>query len=190
MMDFRHMNAKGNTHGSIAIRFWRKVNKGPVNECWEWIGGLDHRGYGKMGEGPAGGKTLAVHRVSYELHFGPIPEGQLVCHRCDNRRCVNPAHFFLGTQKDNMQDCKNKDRHHAKSRHYKSKITTEISQRVLELRKAGMSHEKISKEIGTCRQSVSNILSGNHWTLEEIADKPVWRSDHLPPPVNASTTAR
>lgn len=57
-------------------------------------------------------KTLSAHRFAWELHFGPIPPGQQVLHRCDLRACVNPDHLFLGTQGDNVRDCVNKGRYH------------------------------------------------------------------------------
>jgi HNH endonuclease len=79
----------------------------PLNQCEEYPGYRNRRGYGVIGRHT--GNKLA-HRVSYELHIGPIPEGMLVCHHCDNPPCINPKHLFLGTQKDNMGDCSSKGR--------------------------------------------------------------------------------
>jgi hypothetical protein len=83
----------------------------PVTEsgCWLWIGRTGHFGYGIMPLG-ARGKRASAHRVSWELFRGQIPPGMNVCHHCDVPCCVNPLHLFLGTQKDNLQDCGRKGR--------------------------------------------------------------------------------
>ena len=86
--------------------FWDKVSKEDPKSCWEWNGAMSS-GYGSF---HYNGKTESAHRVSYRINIGEIPDGLFVCHHCDNPKCVNPNHFFLGTNGDNMRDAIKKGR--------------------------------------------------------------------------------
>lgn len=91
----------------MEMRFWTKVL--PVESgCWEWQAGRNEHGYGLFATRRSG--RSRAHRVAYERFVGPIPEGLHVLHTCDNPPCVNPAHLFLGTVKDNSKDMMRKGR--------------------------------------------------------------------------------
>lgn len=91
-------------------RFWEKVDKS--GECWVWTGAIQSKGYGTFATGSTRAtlKVVLPHRYSWELHFGPIPDGLLILHACDNPPCVRPGHLMLGTYQANRVDCAHKGR--------------------------------------------------------------------------------
>ena len=93
---------------NVMDRFWSNINKETEKGCWEWTGGLNFSGYGRIYYDK---KRVFAHRFSYELHYGKFDTNLVVMHICDNTKCVNPEHLRLGTQADNVYDMVNKNRH-------------------------------------------------------------------------------
>lgn len=101
------------------------------------------------------------HRHIYRLKKGPIPEGLDVCHTCDNRKCINPEHLFLGTRADNMADAVAKDRHAHGSMLPQTKLTAFISAEIVALAKQGHQYKEIAARFGICRQHAGQIAIKN-----------------------------
>jgi hypothetical protein len=94
------------------LYFWKYAERMKDDECWPWRGVCDQHGYGRVSFMH---KRFKAHRVSFEMANGPIPDGLIVRHRCDNPNCVNPNHLEAGTHKDNMQDASRRGRLNSKS---------------------------------------------------------------------------
>ncbi len=90
-----------------AVRFHNSYEVITETGCWLWTGWCGSQGYGGL---MVKNEAVRAHRLSWELHYGPIPKGLYVCHKCDVKSCVNPDHLFLGTHKDNIQDAIKKGR--------------------------------------------------------------------------------
>lgn len=147
--------------GSLTERFWRNVNA--TASCWIWEGSLSTKGYGKLHNH---GKALLTHRLAYELLIGPIPNGKMVCHHCDNPCCVCPSHLFLGDPKDNTKDMVLKQRHEYGSERYSSKLS-EI--RVLEILHRYQTNKAtltaLAREYSVSKSCIWNIVNGYAWNL-------------------------
>lgn len=142
-------------------RFWSKVELIPFHECWEWAAGRNKDGYGYF---DLKGSPLRAHRVSWEINFGAVPPGMIVCHRCDNPPCVNPKHLFLGTQLDNMRDRANKKRTNtAGERNGAAKLTRQLIDEILSLKGSGVNQQYVANKYTLSQSAVSRIWSGKRW---------------------------
>lgn len=126
-------------------------------ECMFWLGALNAYGYGAV---RYQGKVIGAHRLSYILHHGEIPDGELVMHSCDNRPCINPAHLSLGSIADNIQDMWDKGRDH------QSKLTAEqvesIRSRYIP-RHPQHGARAMAREFGVTHQAISHAVLGKTW---------------------------
>ena len=157
-------NAKRGVGGDIKYRLLSKIKVHPSSHCWEWISGTDKKGYGeiRLKNGKSGGKRAHAHRMAYEVFVGKIPQGMLVCHICDNPKCINPEHLFLGAYKDNYRDSKEKGRN-AKGEKNGQAILTEEQAGFIKYRSQGLSLKELGEQFGVCIGAISKIRCGHNW---------------------------
>lgn len=151
--------------------FWSRVDRsGGEDACWLWLASTDRHGYGQLmlPRTQAKQRKRSAHRIAYELKFGAIPPGLCVCHRCDNPRCCNPAHLFLGTQLENIADMAEKGRRKGKggragSAHHNSKLSEDD---VLAMRarwRRGVAIAQLASEYGIWKGSAHRIVHRQSW---------------------------
>ena len=153
---------------SSEVTFWNRINKDTADGCWLWTASTYHDGYGQFYDETH--TPWRAHRFAYTMTHGPIPDGLQCLHKCDNRRCCNPSHLFLGTNAENRQDSVAKGRHAYGSKHTSAKITESDVMAMHELRKSSrISCQKIADRFGICQAHCSDILNGRKWRHVYIA---------------------
>lgn len=149
---------------SIEERFWSKVAiTTDINLCWEWQAAFDNNGYGRIKDNRVNKKA---HRISWELTYGEIPEGLLVLHSCDNRKCCNPKHLFLGTNDDNMKDMFKKFRGNAprKEANKNHKLTSELVSEIrLRYAKEKIAQHELAKQYNVSKTTIGYIILWKTW---------------------------
>lgn len=142
-------------------RFWDRADltAGPEG-CWLWTGSVGSHGYGDLRR--AGGRHLLAHRYAFELTHGRVPSG-FVCHSCDNRRCVNPAHLWEGTPADNSADCAAKDRSAHGERSYFAKLTADLVREIRARIANGEMQKDLAVEFGTHVNTIHYIKVRKTW---------------------------
>lgn len=162
------------SYGDPLVRYQGGTVARPVSErffdhftpaadgCWEWQSTISVYGYGVISD-KVGTRWVQhkAHRLSYEIHKGPIPEGLQICHTCDNRKCVNPDHLYAGTVQDNGRDkrVRNRIKGH---RHPQAKLNPEQVVRILALyAEGGRTQAQIGQMFGVGQSQVSKIIRGD-----------------------------
>jgi hypothetical protein len=145
--------------------FWRHVAVGKQNECWLWTHRKNRDGYGTLNitVGVRTYKALLAHRRAWEITRGEIPDGKIVCHKCDNPACVNPAHLWVGTHADNVRDKVRKGRHprgeNASSHKLSESDVVSIKARLPQ----GVRSDKLAAEYAVSPVTISDIKRGITW---------------------------
>jgi hypothetical protein len=127
-----------------------------VTGCMEWLGTITRRGYGVLS---IGNRQVGAHRHAWVLSHGVVPKGMCVCHSCDNRRCVNPEHLFIGTNKDNHDDKVNKGRQAKGQRHGMATLTYAQVREIRALYKRGLGNV-MALRYGVHLNTIVNIAHG------------------------------
>jgi hypothetical protein len=150
----------------LAERFWPKVNiSNDPNGCWEWLAGKFSDGYGTFAVRVEDGSMVSerAHRVSFEMHYGPIPDGMQVLHDCDNRPCVRPDHIYAGTHEDNMRD-RDKRNRTSRGEQIGTSRLTELDVRQMRNRRIhGDSYDELAIRFGVVPAYVRAVCAGRSW---------------------------
>lgn len=151
---------------SLVARFWKNVDRRGRDECWPWTGFKINSGYGRLSVHygrKSKARMVGAHRISFEMHHGPIAEGLVVCHRCDNPQCVNPAHLFAGTIQENNEDRDRKGRAAKGEASGKARLTVDLVRRLRELPPEGPEIRRSAFWLGVSEGAVRSVLDGRTW---------------------------
>lgn len=139
-------------------QFWSEVDQRGSKDCWEWRRGRGRYKYGHISFRPYG--RFLVHRIAYALGHGRDPGQLLVCHHCDNTRCCNPAHLFLGTDADNLADMRAKGRSGVGEANGRAKLTERTVKAILD---SDESQQVLADWYNVSRTTISKIHLGVIW---------------------------
>lgn len=144
-----------------SVRLMRMVAVSTPDACWRWTGGMGSWGYGSFW---LNGANMNSSRAAYLLLVGPIADGLVVCHACDNPACCNPSHLFLGTQGDNVRDCNRKGRGNgqfppgdAHPRHFAKLTATNVTE-AKALYASGVTQTEIARRLKVSSSRISRLV--------------------------------
>ena len=143
---------------SLESRMDEYIRKEPGG-CWIWTGATDAFGYGRVTL-PRPRRPGLAHRAAYELWRGSIPSGLWVLHRCDNPKCVNPSHLFLGTPQDNVRDMTSKSRQARGAQNAAARLTSDDVSLILSSSEAGT---VLAAMFGVCASTINRVRRGETW---------------------------
>jgi hypothetical protein len=147
----------------VADRFWQKVILvDDSHSCWEWQGYRQKRGYGIIGEMK---RQILTHRCSWALTYGPVPDGKMVLHHCDNPPCVRPNHLFLGSQKDNSDDmiAKGRNRQPRGENSAHAVLTEDDVRSIRAWVVSGAKMAEVATLYGVSLGCICHIIAGRSW---------------------------
>lgn len=144
-------------------RFWNKVEVSGEEECWNWIGSVNHKGYGSFSV-KSSFPTKIAHRIAYLLHYGRIDLSLFVCHSCDNPSCCNPNHLWQGTAKENSSDMKRKGRSPRGVKQGHSMLSETDVLAIRAMYNTGRFEQKnIAEKFKTSKGNIHHICANNTW---------------------------
>lgn len=144
-------------------KFIAKVEISGTDECWLWKAGFQSRGYGSFG---CNGKTYLAHRVSYVIHKGIIPDGKIIMHLCDNKKCVNPNHLKVGTIAENNRAALPRRKSLTQELHVKSKLTTDDVRAIRKLRAENkFAYPILARKFNVSVNTIGRIVRKEYWNL-------------------------
>lgn len=177
--DFCGAACRGFSRRGTPENFWNRCSKSEQG-CWEWIGSKNEDGYGTL---RFVNKHWFAPRLAWTLTYGPILDGLLVCHKCDNPGCIRPDHLFLGTHQDNRDDMVRKGRGPTseKVRRPKKLNTDQVVQILILGNTGNVRHADIAIQFGVTASVISKIIRKQLWKHISLNEQALASSDTSPP---------
>jgi len=141
----------------------KKINNKIIinNECYEWQGALDKDNYGVIW---FNNKSWRVHRLIWVIYNGNIPKEMCICHKCDNPKCININHLFIGTTQENTKDRDNKNRQAKWDKHIFTKLNPIQIKEIKKLHfEDGISYRKLAEKYNVCYATIREATIGRNW---------------------------
>ena len=160
--------AENRAQSKFRERLLKNIAVSGDEECWLWTGRLDPRGYGRFDvrfPGELRARPRLAHRLVYTVLVGPVPDNMMICHRCDNPPCCNPAHHFVGTPKDNFDDMVKKGRKPPLPIHRGEEIKSSklLEPQVIEILASSESACDLARKYGVTAGAIHLIKKGRNW---------------------------
>lgn len=157
------LNWTAEAHVPPEDRFWKNVDKRGAEECWPWTGKRSPGGYGKFS---VKGASVRANRFAFQITFGEIAPGVLVCHHCDNPACCNPAHLYAGSPQSNMDDRSARGRVNSAlgERVGSSKLKAADVDEICRKHSEGASLTQLGKLYNMTSGAIHGVISGRTWS--------------------------